>query len=164
MSPVGRVCPFAGVKSEIESAVIFVDEIRMMRRGRRLRRTGVLVCAWLLVTLTAACGARQGEAQGDAPAIIRRGTLVTVPKASPLRGHLDIAPVQRSTVEHRITAPASVEANPSRQAKILPPLAGRVVELLVHPGDAVRKDQELLVPLMTVADLSTVWVTASVPE
>jgi len=58
---------------------------------------------------------------------------------------LQVEAVQRTTVQHQVTAPAAVEADPARQAKILPPLAGRVVELKVHPGDAVKKGQELLV-------------------
>ena len=44
-----------------------------------------------------------------------------------------------------LVVPASVEADPSRTANILPPLTGKVVELKTHLGDYVTKGQELVV-------------------
>jgi cobalt-zinc-cadmium efflux system membrane fusion protein len=93
----------------------------------------------------AGCERPQPQSTAEDISLLRQGSRVTVPEQSPLQGRLDVEPVQRSTVQHQVTAPASVEADPARQAKILPPLAGRVVELKVHPGDAVKKGQELLV-------------------
>jgi cobalt-zinc-cadmium efflux system membrane fusion protein len=49
-----------------------------------------------------------------------------------------------TTIHREVAAPASVEADPARSAKILPPLSGHVLQLFVHPGDAVKKGQELL--------------------
>ena len=93
-----------------------------------------------------ACERAKPPADGDQnTALIRQGNQVTVPEHSPLQDRLQVEPVQRSTVQHQVTAPAAVEADPARQAKILPPLAGHVVELKVHPGDSVKKGQELLV-------------------
>lgn len=92
------------------------------------------------------CKRSETQAAGEqGSALVRQGNRVTVPDHSPLQDRLQVEPVQRSTVQHQVTAPAAVEADPARQAKILPPLAGRVVELMVHPGDAVKKGQELLV-------------------
>jgi membrane fusion protein, heavy metal efflux system len=89
--------------------------------------------------------AKTDQVTDPGTALVRQGNRVTVPDHSPLQDRLQVEPVQRSTVQHQVTAPAAVEADPARQAKILPPLAGRVVELKVHPGDAVKKGQELLV-------------------
>jgi cobalt-zinc-cadmium efflux system membrane fusion protein len=106
-------------------------------------RTAVLI---LCCGLTAACDSSKPPAESETDTgLVREGLRVTVPEKSPLLERLQIEPVERSTVQHQVTAPASVEADPARQAKILPPLAGRVVELKVHPGDAVQKGQELLV-------------------
>lgn len=49
---------------------------------------------------------------------------------------------------------------PDRQIDILAPAAGVVTELLVREGAAVTPGA----PLMTLADLSRVWVLAAVPE
>ncbi len=51
--------------------------------------------------------------------------------------------------------------NKSRTVTVVAPMAGSVIDLGVAPG-AYWND--VTAPLMTIADLSTVWVTASVPE
>jgi membrane fusion protein, heavy metal efflux system len=70
---------------------------------------------------------------------------VAVAKDSPLREKIQTAAVERRDVRPRFLAPASVEADPSRLAKIAPPLTGQVRQLLVHQGDLVRKAQPLFV-------------------
>src|SRR5437667_12432581 len=58
----------------------------------------------------------------------------------------------------------SVNARPthkSRTVTILAPIAGSVIDRAVAPG-AYWNDPTAA--LMTIADLSTVWVTANVPE
>ncbi len=49
---------------------------------------------------------------------------------------------------------------PDRQIEIVAPMAGVVTELLVREGAAVAAGM----PIMTLADLSRVWVIAAVPE
>ena len=96
-------------------------------------------------TILQGCGeARHPVSADDAPAIEHAGNRVTVPASSPLAGRLEVEPVKITAITHQVTAPASVEADPARYARILPPLNGRVVQLFVHPGDAVVKGQELL--------------------
>jgi cobalt-zinc-cadmium efflux system membrane fusion protein len=116
----------------------------MLQRAHRSRfitlAPALLGAAWL-----ASCERPQTQTPVQDTTLQRQGNRVTVPAQSPLQGRLDVERVQRSTVQHEVTAPASVEADPARQARILPPLAGRIVELKVRPGDAVRKGQELLV-------------------
>jgi cobalt-zinc-cadmium efflux system membrane fusion protein len=43
-----------------------------------------------------------------------------------------------------IVAPGKIEANPTRVSKVVLPVTGRVVNVFVHIGDAVAKDQPLL--------------------
>jgi cobalt-zinc-cadmium efflux system membrane fusion protein len=50
---------------------------------------------------------------------------------------------------------------PSRDVTVSAPMAGSIIDLQVAPG-AYWNDSTA--PLMTIADLTTVWVTASVPE
>jgi cobalt-zinc-cadmium efflux system membrane fusion protein len=71
-------------------------------------------------------------------------------------------------VEHQRTDARlrQIGANPdtpdnSRTVTITAPIAGSVIDLAAAPG-AFWND--LTAPLMTVADLSTIWVTANVPE
>lgn len=91
------------------------------------------------------CGEEHKQAAADDSAAIRRqGNLVTVPPSAPLAGRLEVETAKRTTFTRTVAAPASVEADPARYARILPPLNGRVLELYVHPGDAVNKGQELL--------------------
>jgi cobalt-zinc-cadmium efflux system membrane fusion protein len=80
----------------------------------------------------------------DAAAIQHQGNRIIVPPASPLANRLEVEPVQFTRITRQVTAPASVEADPARYARILPPLNGRVLKLFVHPGDSVKKGDELL--------------------
>jgi membrane fusion protein, heavy metal efflux system len=57
---------------------------------------------------------------------------------------------------------ASADAKPaSRSLSVTSPVSGSVTALSVAPGNMINDPTQ---PLMTVADLSTVWVTALVPE
>ena len=95
--------------------------------------------------LSAGCDALHKQTQADdAAAVVRLGNRVIVPPSSPLASRLEVEPAKLTTFTRQVTAPASVEADPARYARILPPLNGRVIQLFVHPGDAVVKGQELL--------------------
>jgi cobalt-zinc-cadmium efflux system membrane fusion protein len=50
---------------------------------------------------------------------------------------------------------------PAQQVVLRSPLAGKILDLSVVPGE-YRNDTSM--PVMTVADLGTVWVTSDVPE
>jgi|HubBroStandDraft_6_1064221.scaffolds.fasta_scaffold217568_2 cobalt-zinc-cadmium efflux system membrane fusion protein len=57
-----------------------------------------------------------------------------------------------------------VDADTKSQARdvtVLAPMAGSIIDLEVAPGEYWNDPTQ---PLMTIADLNTVWVTASVPE
>ncbi len=110
----------------------------------------------LLLAILASVGcsdAPKKASADDTVSIQHQGNRVVVPPSSPLAKRLEVEPVQLTSITRQVTAPASVEADPARYARILPPLNGRVLKLFVHPGDAVMKGDELL--LLDSADFGT---------
>jgi membrane fusion protein, heavy metal efflux system len=80
-----------------------------------------------------------------APLVIRQGDEMVVPEDSPLRARLVVAPVGLLAAPHAIALPGVVEADPTRVVSILPPLTGRLTDLEVNLGDAVKQGQLLAV-------------------
>src|SRR2546426_12659745 len=74
----------------------------------------------------------------------RQGRAIVIPEHSPLRHQLVLSVAQSEQVEAHLVAPASVEADPVRFARIFPPLSGRIQKLFVRFGDPVRRGQLLL--------------------
>jgi cobalt-zinc-cadmium efflux system membrane fusion protein len=83
------------------------------------------------------------EATPDEP-VVRRGDRIEVHAGSALRSRLRIAPVEYRSIRRSLEAPAQVDADPARMARITPPLPGRVLQLFVHFGDTVTPGQRLL--------------------
>jgi membrane fusion protein, heavy metal efflux system len=97
-----------------------------------------------LFLLFAGCGkAKQGAPEAEM--YERQGTRVVVPPGSPLRSRIKVEAATEQLIQSQLLAPASVEADPTRLARISPPLSGRVEKLLVHLGDRVEKGQPLLI-------------------
>jgi cobalt-zinc-cadmium efflux system membrane fusion protein len=69
--------------------------------------------------------------------------LLVIPQNSPIRGRLNVGELSTQTVRHELNVPASAEADPAKLAKISPPLAGRIVRLLVRLGDSVKQGDPL---------------------
>ena len=78
------------------------------------------------------------------------------PTTSPPRSEL-----QRATARLKQIGVDAETTNKSRTVTVVAPMAGSVIDLGVAPGEYWN---DTTAALMTVADLSTVWVTASVPE
>ena len=95
-----------------------------------------------LLALTG-CG-HTPKAADKVEAFTRDDQRLVIPEGSPLRRTLLIQGVQETEVRGSLTVPAAIEADPSDLVKILPPVAGRVVQLHVHLGDWVRKGQALV--------------------
>jgi len=99
-----------------------------------------------------ACHGRLDGGVSEPPRLFdRQGNAVSIPDGSPLRSKLTLAAVVSKPVRRSLSAPAHVEAEPSRMARIAPPLPGRVVKLLVHFGDRVDAGTPLF--LLDSADL-----------
>jgi membrane fusion protein, heavy metal efflux system len=128
------------------------------------RRAGVLgftnrrlAAAAILIAMMAGAGAyrllsdfRGGPAQAQGPGqgipiLVRQAQRIVVPPGSPLRSLLVVADVESKEVAHTLVLPATVEVDPSRTVKVLPPVAGRVVSLKVQLGQRVTQGQELAV-------------------
>jgi len=58
---------------------------------------------------------------------------------------LRIETVHIAPMREGLTVPGTVELSPNRGAKVTPPAPGKVVRLLVNPGDSVRSGQALAV-------------------
>ena len=81
--------------------------------------------------------------EGPPPSFEHRDNHLFVPEGSPLRSRLTVQAVTSESVREELVAPAAVEAEPTRMAKIAPPLPGRVVKLFVRFGDAVKQGDKL---------------------
>ena len=101
----------------------------------------VLACGFVV----SACGerAKLDKEKGPPPSFEHRGNQLLVPEASPLRQRLALQVVATENVRGQLVAPAAVEAEPTRMAKIAPPLPGRVVKVFVHFGDTVKQGTRL---------------------
>jgi cobalt-zinc-cadmium efflux system membrane fusion protein len=73
------------------------------------------------------------------------GNRIIVPEASPLRTLLTVAAPIMKEVARTLVLPATVEADPSRTVRVMPPVTGRVTELKVQLGGRVVAGQELAV-------------------
>jgi membrane fusion protein, heavy metal efflux system len=113
-------------------------EFALLPRGRHRR--------WPPLALLVALGCGQAKQSApEADMYERQGNRVVVPPGSPLRTRIKIEPATEELIQSQLLAPASVEGDPARLAKISPPLSGRVEKLLVHLGDKVVKGQPLLI-------------------
>jgi len=113
-------------------------------RAARARYVLCLVAA-LGVFASGVSGCTRSKAETPEPvSIVRQGERLVIPEGSPLRERLTVAPARIEKISTRLVAPATVESDPARTAKITPPLAGRVVNLFVRFGASVSKGDPLL--------------------
>jgi cobalt-zinc-cadmium efflux system membrane fusion protein len=84
-------------------------------------------------------------AQRESAALIREGEKIIVPEGSPIRGKLLVDPVGEREIQRKLVLPAIVEADPARTVKVLPPVTGRVTDLIVQLGERVTQGQALAV-------------------
>jgi cobalt-zinc-cadmium efflux system membrane fusion protein len=104
-------------------------------------------CALLLAAIAtaSACGGHAATPAETRPAATPAPNVVALPADSPM-----LAQIKRDRVRtmelptDEVVAPGKIEANPNRVSKIVLPVAGRVSNVLVKTGDAVKKDQPLL--------------------
>lgn len=91
------------------------------------------------------CARTVQQAEAVVEPAVSDGSRIEIPPDSPKLKQIRVAPVEiRELPLNEFLAPAEIEVNPNRVAKVLLPAPGRVSEVLVRFGDAVEKDQTLL--------------------
>ncbi|KHK58487.1 cation transporter [Ralstonia sp. A12] len=91
------------------------------------------VCTWGALSLHA-----KEPGAPTVAAVLHKNDRIVVPETSPLRRSLVVTPVSEDAVSAAFVLPASVEADPGKLVKVLPPLAGRIVSLNKQLGDEVK--------------------------
>src|SRR5262249_46462990 len=125
---------------------------------RNADRTGTatmkMIFIWIsLVVLV--CGCERTNQAASTPdskqfepstkAAVRSGNVIKFDINSPQLARIQVAPVESACVAvEEVSAPGKVELNPSRMSRITLPVAGRVREVLVGLGDAVRQGQTVM--------------------
>lgn len=71
------------------------------------------------------------------------GNRISLPENSTLRGRLGTGLIKLKDFRKEVQAPASVEANSTKMAKVTPPLVGRIINIYVKLGDTVKPGQVL---------------------
>jgi len=74
---------------------------------------------------------------------------------------VDEAAAELQSARYRIEGLGLKPESPTREVAVRAPISGKVLEISVAPGE-YRNDTNA--PLMTIVDLSTVWITSEVPE
>jgi cobalt-zinc-cadmium efflux system membrane fusion protein len=93
------------------------------------------VTGWWIATPNA----KEASPSSDSGVAFRHdGDRLVVPEKSPLRGTIGVQAVSEQVVAAPFVLPASVEADPAKLVKVLPPIAGRIVSLNRRLGDAVK--------------------------
>lgn len=112
------------------------------------------MCAWGALSLHA----KEPSAPATA-ALQRKDDRIVVPETSPLRRSLVVTAASEEAVSAAFVLPASVEADPGKLVKVLPPLSGRIVSLNKQLGDEVKAGDVLFT--LDSADLAEATSTAA---
>jgi cobalt-zinc-cadmium efflux system membrane fusion protein len=92
----------------------------------------------VLLIATAGCDRAAPMEQGDTPGVIVENGVLIVPADSPLAARLRLVEVAAEPWSERLELPGRVEADPRRVWRVTSPVAGRVVDVPVAAGEAVR--------------------------
>jgi membrane fusion protein, heavy metal efflux system len=90
----------------------------------------------------------EGGPRNDAGRVVpagfsRVGDRIIVPATSSLRTRLALEEPTMKEVAHTLVLPAVVEADPARTVKVMPPVTGRVIDLMAQLGGRVAMGENL---------------------
>ncbi|MBS0505799.1 MAG: efflux RND transporter periplasmic adaptor subunit [Proteobacteria bacterium] len=117
-----------------------------------LRPVAVLLLGGMLCACNQGHPTDEGQGAPAVPALRRQGQVIEVPPGSPLLAQLRVQAVAAAPWSTPITAPAAIEAAPEKLVKVVPPVAGRLVQIQRTLGDAVRAGDALFT--MDSADMA----------
>src|SRR5215470_9683061 len=91
------------------------------------------------------CGQGDAPAAASTPVSLRSLNIVTIPPNSQQMSQIRVEPVRLADMpSDELIAPGRVTMNPNRVSRVLPPVGGRVLKVLVKFGDHVEHGQPLL--------------------
>ena len=88
-------------------------------------------------------GPRNDAGRGIPAGFSRVGDRIIVPATSSLRTRLALEEPTMKEVSHTLVLPGLVEADPSRTVKVMPPVTGRVIDLMAQLGGRVVMGENL---------------------
>jgi len=100
-------------------------------------------------------------------AISEKDALAAQNDVATARAALENAEAARSQAVRKLTLLGLSTSDLEQSVVVRAPIAGVVTDISVTPGDyraAVSSAADVATPLMSIADLSTVWVSSDVPE
>ena len=112
----------------------------------------VVVCLLLFV----GCGGKETPVAkaAETPSQTAQSDRVTIAPDSPKLAQIHAEAVATAAVPaNEVNSPGKIEANPNRLSHVIAPLSGRVLQVLVRIGDAVKQGDPVLV--MECPDLDT---------
>ena len=103
---------------------------------------GVVLSAGVL----GGCGQGEAPAAASTPAApLGNLNLVRIPLDSPQLKQIRVEPIRQVDMpSDELVAPGRVAMNPNRVSRVLPPVGGRILKVLVKLGDHVEQEQPLL--------------------
>lgn len=112
-------------------------------RGILARSAGAVAVAF---TLLAGCGKDGTVTQPPTPKAANQGqSIIEIPPDSPKLKQIRVAEVKLADMPtDEFTAPGKIVVNPNSVSRVALPVAGRIADVFVRFGDAVKKDQPLL--------------------
>lgn len=103
---------------------------------------GVVLSAGVL----GGCGQGEAPAAASTPAApLGNLNVIRIPLDSPQLKQIRVEPIRQVDMpSDELVAPGRVAMNPNRVSRVLPPVSGRVLKVLVKLGDHVEQEQPLL--------------------
>ena len=102
----------------------------------------------IFLMLCTSCGKSPQPApvvKPETPAQTAKGDRIEIPPDSPKLKQIVVAEVKLASMPtDEFTSPGKVELNPNQVSKVLLPVAGRITDVMVRFGDAVRRNDVLL--------------------
>ena len=105
---------------------------------------GIAGDRWVLPPKNGSEGGPRSDAGRVVPAGFSRvGDRIVVPASSMLRARLALDEPTMKEVSHTLVLPAVVEADPARTVKVMPPVTGRIIDLMAQLGGRVVMGDDL---------------------